>query len=465
MSRSMKNIIIAGAGLTGSLLAIILGKRGYNVQVFERRPDLRRNRLSAGRSINLAISARGIRALEYAGVAEGIMAEAIPMHGRMVHLLDGQLSFQPYSTKKDEFINAIPRGDLNCKLMDAAEALEQVTIYHNKCATAFDPTTNEVTFLDEVSGRSETIKGDLVIGADGFSSVIRQGILEANGGTSEIQTMEHGYKELTIAPAMTAQIELGNDPSLYKLERNALHIWPRGTYMMIALPNPGGSFTVTLFMETAKFEALQDKAEIRRFFHQQFPDAEMILESLEVNFIENPTGNLGTLRCGPWHYQDKAVLLGDAAHAIVPFYGQGMNACFEDCVVLDEILQASGDDWAATLPEFFAVRKPNADAIAELALANYIEMRDSTGKDDFLRMKQAERRLVELFPQDFLPVYSMVSFSHLPYSFAWHCKSVQDKMLREIITRTSEPASFGKEIVSDIFHDYKSKIQEMMPRM
>lgn len=429
-----KEILIAGAGLTGSLLAIMLGRRGYRVRVCEKRPDPRLHRMSAGRSINLAISARGIRALEHAGVKERIMADAIPMQGRMIHGLEGTLSFQPYGFGDDDHINAISRADLNGHLMTAAEEMENVKILHNQRAVAYEPQLGAVEFVNESTGGREKHTADIVIGADGFSSVIRDGLLKKNGGTAAVDSMNHGYKELYIAAGAEGA---------YKMERNALHIWPRGSFMMIALPNPGGSFTVTLFMENEKFAEVTSARTVIEFFSLHFPDSLPLLDDLERSFLDHPVGTLGSLRCGAWHYSSgsgaQGLILGDAAHAIVPFYGQGMNACFEDCVILNQLLEQSGDDWEACLPEFYRVRKPNADAIAELALANYVEMRDLTGRDDFQRMKHMERRLVSLFPGRYLPVYGMVSFTHLPYSVAWGSKRLQDRFLADLIQDHPDP--------------------------
>ncbi len=399
---SKPHVAVVGAGLTGSLLACYLGRRGYRVDVYERRPDPRVTGAERGRSINLALSERGLDALRRIGLADQVLAGALPMRGRMVHPLDGGTDFQPYSIDGERAINSIGRGALNNALLDAAGRAPGVTLHFDHPLTALDPETGTLGFADGTEA-----KADIVLGADGAGSAVRGLLLEyAPDFTETVSFLDHGYKELTIPPRDGG----------YALDPGALHIWPRGTSMMIALPNPDGSFTGTLFWPAASFPSLGSPAAIRRHFRSQYPDLLDLIPNLADDYRHNPVGMLGTVRCGPWQLLGKVALIGDAAHAIVPFYGQGANAAFEDVVELDRCLDATGDDWAAALPAYEAGRRANAEAIAEMALANFVEMRDKVADPWFKLGRSVEHTLERLLPGRYVSRYELVSFSTTPYA-------------------------------------------------
>lgn len=422
-----KPIIIVGAGLTGSLLSIFLSRRGYAVEVFERRADMRMTTMSAGKSINLAISTRGIHALVQVGLAEKVLAKAVAMKGRLIHPVSGELNFQPYSKNEHEYINSISRRELNVMLMDEAEKSPNVRFHFGQRCTGIDLQSGEVHFIDEVAGKEHSISGATVIGTDGSASAIRMEFLKSGFFNFSQQYEDYGYKELTI-PASAA--------GGFRIEKNALHIWPRGSYMMIALPNIEGDFTCTLFMSESKGEPnlreLNTNEKILRFFQEVMPDVVPEMPDLTEDYAHNPIGTLLTIKCAPWNIGGKALLMGDAAHAIVPFFGQGMNCGFEDCYYFDTLLEKYGSDWEKVFSEFSAMRKENADAIADLALENFVEMRDLVAHKDFMLKKKAEVVLEERFPDKFISKYAMVSFHRIPYSVAMKRGQIQDKVLMSI---------------------------------
>ena len=418
------HIAITGAGLVGSLLAIYLKNRGYQVSVFERRNDMRKGAGYEGRSINLALSNRGIRALEEVGLAEELKKEAIPMHGRMIHDLQGNLNFQPYG-KAGQYINSISRSGLNKVLMTKAESLG-VEFHFEQRITAVDFEKTELT-IQHSTFNIQHLPFDLIIGSDGAFSAVRLAMQFTDQFNFSQSYIEHGYKELHI-PAGAA--------GSFQMEKNALHIWPRESYMLIALPNPDGSFTLTLFFpftgETS-FETLSTKEKVKDFFKSVFPDAYSLMPQLLEEFFQNPSSSLVTMRCYPW-VRNKTLLIGDAAHAIVPFYGQGMNAGFEDCHVLNQLLDQFADDWDQVLPSFQEIRKPNADAIAKLALDNFVEMRDLVNDADFILRKKIESKLHELFPEKWIPLYSMVTFhENIPYSVAYETGQKQKRIMEDVL--------------------------------
>lgn len=425
---------LAGAGLVGSLLALFLARRGAEVRVLERRADLRKERIRAGRSINLAISVRGLHALSQVGLAERALAHAIPMRGRIIHPLEGDLAFQAYGIDDSQCIHSISRGWLNGMLMSEAEATGRVRIDFHHRLTAVDVLTGRGTVLNERKGVEEPLAGAVLVGTDGAGSVVREAVVAAEGGTSSEERLEHGYKELTLPS--------GPDGS-FLLEKHALHIWPRRDFMLIALPNLDGSFTCTLFLRfvgSPSFETLQSPKAVRAFFTTHFPDAVPLLPDLEAQFFENPTGNMVTVKCWPWTAEARALLLGDAAHAIVPFFGQGMNCGFEDCVVLDEVL-AQQRNLGVAFAEFARQRKPNADAIADMAVDNFVEMRDSVADARFLLEKAIERRLLNALPGEFLSRYALVTFSRAPYRLAYEVGRVASALVAELadgVTRAED---------------------------
>jgi len=422
-----KDVVIVGAGLVGSLLSIYLAKRNYKISIYERRGDMRNEAVEAGRSINLALSDRGIKALKEVGIAEEILSIAIPMHGRSIHNLDGSNTFQPYG-KQGQFINSVSRRDLNCKLMDLAEQ-HGVQIYFKKKCNAIDWHKTEVLMEDTVNHQLSTVNFSILFGADGAYSAARLAhMLNHSAFEYHQHYIDCGYKELTIAAG-----ENGN----FLLEKNALHIWPRKNYMLIGLPNIDGSFTCTLFFPfegELSFEGLKTEPEIENFFSDTFPDVVGLIPDLTKQFFYNPTSSLVTVKCFPWIREDKFCLIGDAAHAIVPFFGQGMNAGFEDCSVLDNLIEKHANDWLRILNEFQFLRKPDADAIADLAINNFIEMREKTADPKFLLQKKLEAKLHEHYPDKWIPAYSQVTFSTaIRYSEALKNSQKQEAIMQEVM--------------------------------
>ena len=430
-----EKVDIVGAGLVGPLMAIYLARKGFRVSLHERRPDIRKTKISAGRSINLALTARGLRSLEEVGLRDEVMKIAIPMKGRMVHDLQGNTNLQPYSQKAEEVIYAVSRGVLNMMLLDAAEKHDGVEMTFNRRCSQYDLDKNALTFTDEKGGGVETVMAATIIAADGAGSAVRKALLAGAGNDAYSESfLEYGYKELEIPPT-----ENGG----FRMEPNALHIWPRHSYMMIALPNTEGSFTVTLFYPKegeGSFAQLKDPSSIMAFFRKNFADAVPHMPELERDFMSNPTGALVTVKCSRWHAGGKAVLMGDAAHAIVPFFAQGMNSGFEDCAVLNGLISSDKPDWESVFRNFAQARKPNADAIADMAVENFIEMRDSVANPQFLLRKKVGFELEKRWPDRFIPRYSMVVFRpDIPYAEAQRRGLLQDRILDQLCADISAP--------------------------
>jgi kynurenine 3-monooxygenase len=425
---SKQKVIIIGAGLSGSLLAIYLAKKGFEVDVYEARGDMRKIETAAGRSINLALSDRGIAALREIGMDEYMLSEAVPMFGRMVHAAGGETRLLPYSGRVGEYINSVSRAGLNVALINEAERGAGVRFYFNRKCVDFDCRTGAALIENAETGEKNPVTGDALIATDGAGSAVRGAMLD--GGVPRFdfsqKFLEHGYKELHIPPAANGG---------FLMEKNALHIWARRSFMMIALPNFDGSFTCTLFLAHTgenSFEQLRDENSLLEFFQTNFADAIPLMPTLVEDFSKNPIGNLGTIKCFPWNVGGKSLLLGDAAHAVVPFYGQGMNASFEDCRVLNQLIETHGADWATVFDRFGSLRKENTDAIAEMAEENFYEMRDAVADPVFVRKRELETRLEHAFP-DYFSKYSMVTFREdLPYSAAKRKGNAQDRLLMEI---------------------------------
>ena len=414
--------VLVGSGLAGGLLAAYLGRRGYDVDLYERRTDPREGNIVGGRSINLAISTRGIHALEQIGIADEALRHAIPMRGRMIHDKSGALHFAAYDVDPRKCINSIGRATLNAAVIAAAQRYPNVRVHFNHKCTDVD-LAEAVCHLETETGKV-TVRGDAVIGVDGAFSAVRASMQRnIDNFQYDENYLAHGYKELTIPPAPDGS---------WRMEKNALHIWPRKSFMMIALPNPDGSFTCTLFWEfegARSFATTKTDDDVRRFFGEEFPDAVPLLPTLLEDFKNNPTGSLVTIRCAPWYYRDRVCLLGDAAHAVVPFYGQGMNAAFEDCVVLDECLDKFPDNRERAFAKYFESRKENADALADLAIGNFIEMRDKTASRTFRAKKKLDHLLEAALPGMYLPLYTMVTFTRIPYAQAARRARLQDRIL------------------------------------
>ena len=418
--------VLIGSGLSGGLLAAYLGRRGHEVELYERRADPREGNLVGGRSINLALSTRGIHALRQLGIADEVLQHAIPMPGRMIHDKSGDLHFSPYDRDPRKHINSIGRAALNTTVIEAALRYPNVRVFFNHRCTGVD-LPEAVAHLESDAGPL-TAHGDAIIGLDGAFSAVRQSMQKQIPDFQYDESyLAHGYKELTIPPAPDGS---------WRMEKNALHIWPRKSFMMIALPNPDGSFTCTLFWEfkgPRSFATTTSDDDVRRFFDEEFPDAVPLMPTLLEDFRENPTGSLVTIRCAPWFYKDKVALVGDAAHAVVPFYGQGMNAAFEDCVVLDECLAAFPDNRERAFTDYFRRRKPNADALASLAVQNFIEMRDKTASKTFRAKKKLDHWLEAILPGVYLPLYAMVTFTRMPYAVAAKRARIQDAIVYGVL--------------------------------
>jgi kynurenine 3-monooxygenase len=457
MSRS---ITILGAGLVGSLLAILMRRRGYPVTIYERRPDMRNAAIGAGRSINLAMSTRGWNALELAGLKEEMESLAIPMKGRFLHQPDGNTAFQPYG-RNGEAIYSVSRGELNKRLMSLAEQSGAEIHFNHRC-TRVDVPTNTV-HMEEMpdmgnvpsnqvqpgTGKQKTEAADLLFGADGAFSSLRTSYSFMDRVSARQDYIEYGYKELNITPG---------EGGSWQMEKHALHIWPRGRFMLIALPNTDGSFTCTLFMPfegTDSFDALKEDGALKKFFGQHFADAIPLMPDYLQQFRANPVASLITTHISQWHYADKSALIGDAAHAIVPFYGQGMNAGFEDCTVLSKLMDEQGEDWSTILKEYQERRKPAGDAVCELALLNFTEMRDKVADPRFLQRKKIEKEIGIRYPEQFTSVYELVSFSHTPYATALQCIEAQDKLLEKIMSE-------GDFEQSNMKPEFSSKLDSWM---
>lgn len=447
----MEKVAIVGAGLVGSLLSVFLSKRGYEVDVYERRDDPRKQGFIGGRSINLALSDRGWRALDAVGLSDIIRPIALPMEGRMIHDEKGITNFQPYG-KEGQAIYSVSRGQLNLELINATEPDENVRYHFGMNCHRVNIDETKVHFKTE-SG-SFVAEPDLIIGADGAYSRVRLQLQKSGRFNFSQRYLDSGYKEIEI-PA--------NPDGTHQLDNNALHIWPRGKFMLIALPNLDGSFTCTLFLDyegEVSFEKLDSDEAILEFFEKYFSDVIPLVPDLLKEFHDNPTGSLLTIKCNPWT-KENVILLGDASHAIVPFYGQGMNSGFEDCTLFAEALDNKSANWSEVLKSFSDRRKADADAISDLALRNYIEMRDLVADDNFLLRKKIEKKLYALWGKEYMPLYSMVTFSHMPYAEALDLGRKQDKLFEKIfeIDGLEEKWTSGEldHLLDDWLAEFKSK--------
>ena len=443
---SKANFTLIGAGLTGPLLATYLAQRGHSVEIYERRPDMRKESISAGRSINLALSARGNHALKEVGLYDKIKPNTIPMKGRMIHDLDGITHLQPYGQKDNEVIFSVSRAQLNMELMTWAEETGNVTIRFNHQLISADLEQNKLMFQLSDSLEELELSFNRVIGCDGSASILRKSIVEKADVQYVKKPLGHGYKELTIPP-----LESGE----FQIEPNALHIWPRGNYMLIALPNNDCSFTCTLFFPMAgatSFKTVKTEKDILDLFQSQFPDAIKLMSTLVEDFQSNPTGDLASVYCKPWHFGDKALLIGDAAHAVVPFFGQGMNASFQDCSALAQLMDQIEDDWPAIFNAFSSTQVKNGHAIADMAIENYLEMRDHVNDTEYKKKRNVELKLERMFPGRFIPRYSMVSFHQIPYSEVYQRGGEQFKIIDDVL----------KADPSGQFID-KAMIEKMLP--
>ena len=445
-----KTATIVGAGLVGSLWAVYLKKAGYKVTMYERRPDMRLNNISAGKSINLATSFRGWKALDEVGIGDQIREIAIPMYGRTLHHLDGTTSYQPYG-KQDQAIFSVSRGAINAKLMSIAEENGDTRIIFNEECVQVDLEQGMVAFRNTMSGEITTTKADVVFAADGAFSAIRyQGMQKLDQFNYSQQYIADGYREILL-PA--------NLDGTYKLAKETLHIWPRGRFMLIALPNFDGSFTCTLFMpfEDHKycFRDLDSKAKVSDFFRNVFPDFYELLPTVAENWEDHPLSSLAIIRCFPWTH-GKVALMGDAAHATVPFFGQGMNCGFEDCSVMWQLMQQHHENWEVIFETYQNLRKPNGDAVQDLSLQNYIVMRDKVNDADFLLLQRIERRINYLYPEAYFPLYSMVSFTDIEYQTALQKGNEQEARIMNLINAHQINQETTDASIDDIIHEFIS---------
>ena len=419
--RDSNHFSLIGAGLAGPVMATYLSQLGYPVDIYESRSDMRVNMQSAGRSINLALSQRGIRALKDIGAFKKIKSSLIPMNGRMIHDADGNIHLQPYGQKKNEVIYSVSRSKLNKSLMDHAEGKENVNFHFNYDLRDIDFQNSKLNF------QNKNIPFRRVLGSDGASSKVRASISKDSDIHFSKRPLGHGYKELTIPP---------NNSTGFQLDQNALHIWPRGQFMLIALPNFDQSFTCTLFLPMDgdnSFTSLNSEKKVVDFFKNYFPDAEELIPNLSDEYHKRPVGKLATIYCDKWHYNGIAAIFGDAAHAIVPFFGQGMNASLQDCTVMNSLVEEYEGDWDVILSKFSDNQVPNGYAIADMALENYIEMRDSVNDQKYKIKRQLEFDLENKFWDRFVPRYSMVSFYELPYSEVYRRGEIQFKLIDSFI--------------------------------
>ena len=433
---SDKKITLIGSGLTGPLMASYLAKQGFSVDIYERRSDMRKVPMSAGRSINLALSVRGIIALKEVGIFDNIKPFIIPMSGRMIHDKSGEINFQPYGQRDNEVIYSISRSKLNMELMNLAESTGNISIYFNHRLLNANLETKELIF------KKKKVSFNRVFGCDGSGSVLRDEIIKKTKAKFIQKPLGHGYKELSIPASKTNEFQINN---------NALHIWPRGDFMMIALPNLDKTFTATLFMPMngkISFDTIKTQKQIEDFFKNYFIDTLELMPNLLEDFNKNPVGSLASNYCSQWHYKDAAVIFGDAAHAVVPFFGQGMNASFQDCVVLNSLINDYGENWEKIFNNFSSKQVKNGYAIANMALENYIEMRDSVNDTSYLKRRELELNLEKKFPNKFIPRYSMVSFHQIPYEQVYQRGEIQFKLMSDFLSKKINERDLYKKIES-----------------
>ncbi len=419
----MKQVSILGAGLAGTMMAIFLARRGYQVDLIEARPDLRKDAVDYGRSINLALSCRGITGLKAAGLFEKVKNIIVPMRARAIHQVDGDVDYQPFGRHEDEYINAIQRNELNALLLDEAESHDSIRLFFKTSPEKIDIHHKKIYF-NEASALGSEYQYHRLIGADGAASMLRDVLKQEGVVDASRNFLSYGYKELSISPSG------GKD-----MAKEHLHIWPRQSYLLLGNPNVDGSITGSLFLANegdSSFAALDSEAKIDAFFKNTFADAYPNMPDLIEEFLTHPVGNLGTVNCAPWYYRDECLLIGDAAHGIVPFFGQGMNSAFEDCRVLNELLDEHNDDWAKVIPLFYEQRKPNTDAVAAMSMDNFEEIEAGIADEKFNLRKNLEFELMRRFPKRYVSKHILVMFTNTPYAKAKAYGEVQYEFLHQI---------------------------------
>jgi kynurenine 3-monooxygenase len=448
-----RNAVVIGAGPTGAMLAILLARRGYRVAVFEKRPDIRRHSAQGGRSINLALMARGVRALEYIDVLGNVTARAVPIRGRAIHTPSGNIVSQPLGRTTREHLWAVDRNALNAALLDRAESFPNVRVHFDCQLRDVILSAGDVRIFREAENREEVVHADVILGADGVSSAVRESLVRAGSATFTVDKIPHGYKELTLPGTFT-----GN----YLPE--SFHSWPRQSFMIFGNPNPDGSMTLTLFLPNTgevSFSSLTRPELVREFIAGSFADLVPATSALEADYFKNPIGALGTVRGGPWNHQDKVLLVGDAAHAIVPFFGQGMNASLEDCVVLDELLDRHSDEWGKVMGDFHENRRPNTDAVADLAMYNYEEIQARVNDAAFRFRREVEFELMRRYPSRYVSMHVLVMFQHVPYKFARDCLTLQNQLLPKICTGANELGAIDWQHVDKLMVKYSNDVDAL----
>lgn len=444
----MKGITIVGAGLAGTLLAIYLARRGYGVKLFESRPDIRKGISDRGRSINLALSCRGITGLQGAQLMASVTKMMVPMRARAIHDLDGTVKFQAFGRHQDEYINAIHRSELNALLLDAAEEESQIQVVFDQKLIGVDIYRKTLS-IEDSEGAMRIEPYDILIGADGAPSLVREALTRANIIQSSRKFLPHGYKELTISCGRFSSFTPEH-----------LHLWPRDFFMLLGNPNRDNSITGTLFLPNTgpnSFESLSNEINVNSFFKQQFPDAYPAMPDLMGEFFSHPTGHLSTVTCSPWYFEDSCLLIGDAAHGIVPFFGQGMNSAFEDCRLLNELLEFHEDEWDKVMPAFFAERKPNTDAVAQMSMENYHEIQTDIREEKFNFKKQLEQELMHRY-SNYVSKHVLVMFTNTPYAKAFLIGELQKELLQNIVADVDHFNEINWRKVDKLMQEYDKNL-------
>lgn len=448
-----RTAIVIGAGPTGATLAIILARRGYRVAVFEKRPDIRRHRIQGGRSINLSLMARGVRALEHVGALAEVTARSVPIRARAIHTPNGGIVSQPLGRTPDEHIWAVDRNALNAVLLDRAESLPNVKLHFDCQLRDVVLANNDARIFHGVEGKEDLVHADVILGADGVSSTVRESLVRADSSRFAVDRISHSYKELTLPAAFTTE---------YLPE--SFHSWPRGSFMIFGNPNPDGSMTLTLFLPSegeVSFARLIQERTVREFIVDHFADLAPAAPRLVADYLNNPTGPLGTVQGGPWYYRNKVLLVGDAAHAIVPFFGQGMNASLEDCIVLDQLLDRSSDNWDTAMGDFYESRRPDTDAVAELAMYNYEEIQARVNDATFRLRRQVEFELMRRYSDRYVSMHVLVMFKHVPYRFARDCLALQSELLPTICAGVGDLDAVDWQRTEGLMNKYSNDVDAL----